>query len=294
MRSNTVKLAILAALGTIPGIGAGQLAQAPQEGLTGFLERIGGSTDIRLLDRGNRPGEQPTARFVGNNAVIGVRYFRNSDRADGLADANRARAAFDSECVASGGIVEPEESPVTRQQLRWASDGLPDGDRRGLVEYRAVVSVCTRAAMPIGAMAALVEDRSAFVRGDAGASIMSVVAPIQNRTAVYAFKASSVDSQADLELRRRQGAARMAEERLKNQHETEQAVVVAQAEQRRLTAWRKTATIGTRTSCGLIVDQRGPLVQVQLPADTTLDGTRLHWVERASLNDAASSRECRL
>lgn len=118
MRFIPLKLSILASLGAICGPGAAQVAQPPRKGLTGFLERIDGSTDVRLLDRGNRPKDQPTARFVDDASVIGVRYFHTNRHVEALADAKRAQIAFSEECIAADGFVEPDTSPVGSLQRR--------------------------------------------------------------------------------------------------------------------------------------------------------------------------------
>lgn len=60
-----------------------------------------------------------------------------------------------------------------------------------------------------------------------------------------------------------------------------------------MVVWRKTIAIGTRTNCGLVIDVRGPLAQVQLPASTTYNSAREHWVEREQLSIPRYGSECR-
>ena len=63
----------------------------------------------------------------------------------------------------------------------------------------------------------------------------------------------------------------------------------------RLAPWREALNVGDRTNCGMVVDTRGPIVKVQLPANISLpSGEREFWARRSELTDAEPVTNCRL
>lgn len=65
------------------------------------------------------------------------------------------------------------------------------------------------------------------------------------------------------------------------------------AEERRLKPFRDALAIGSRTNCGMVIDVRGPLVQVQLPPSIGgVDGQREFWARRDELTDASPPTGC--
>jgi hypothetical protein len=67
----------------------------------------------------------------------------------------------------------------------------------------------------------------------------------------------------------------------------------AVVENQRLAAFRKSLTIGSQTNCGLVIDDRGPVIEVQLPpATSSPNGERRFWVKRDKLTDYPAPEGC--
>jgi hypothetical protein len=67
----------------------------------------------------------------------------------------------------------------------------------------------------------------------------------------------------------------------------------AVAENQRLAAFRKILAIGSQTNCGLVIDDRGPVLEVQLPpAISSPNGERRFWVRRNVLTDYPVPEGC--
>jgi hypothetical protein len=65
------------------------------------------------------------------------------------------------------------------------------------------------------------------------------------------------------------------------------------AEIARLVPFRKALTIGTQTNCGLVIDDRGPIVEVQLPKDIAgPNRERQFWIKREELADYPAPKGC--
>jgi len=71
------------------------------------------------------------------------------------------------------------------------------------------------------------------------------------------------------------------------------ALAHARDEESRLKPFRDALIIGSRTNCGMVIDIRGPLVQVQLPPDIRGAGDqREFWARRDELTDASPPDGC--
>lgn len=65
-------------------------------------------------------------------------------------------------------------------------------------------------------------------------------------------------------------------------------------EDARLAPWREALDIGDTTNCGMVIDTRGPIVQIQLPPGwLSPEGQREFWARRTSLTDAPPGQGCR-
>lgn len=69
---------------------------------------------------------------------------------------------------------------------------------------------------------------------------------------------------------------------------------LAAEEDRRLQPWRQQLKIGDQTNCGMVVDVRGPLVEVQLPPHISgPNDIRQFWIQRSHLTNRPAGVECR-
>jgi hypothetical protein len=79
----------------------------------------------------------------------------------------------------------------------------------------------------------------------------------------------------------------------KQAEQQQHAEAYAEAENRRLAPWRKALTIGSETNCGLVIDDRGAVLEIQLPTGNTgPNGERTFWSKRDALADYPFPREC--
>jgi hypothetical protein len=79
----------------------------------------------------------------------------------------------------------------------------------------------------------------------------------------------------------------------KQAEQRQRAEAFAEAENRRLAPWRKALTIGGETNCGLVIDDRGAVLEIQLPTGNTgPNGERTFWSKREVLADYPFPQEC--
>lgn len=104
---------------------------------------------------------------------------------------------------------------------------------------------------------------------------------------------------ASQRLNRRQAQDLAQRERTRQQEqraieERERAILARATEDQRLAPWREALNVGDRTNCGMVVDTRGPIVKVQLPANINLpSGEREFWARRSELTDSEPVTNCR-
>ena len=284
------------------GASAAIASSPPQPNVSDFISQIGGSTEFKTLQGSRLSGIGRVASAGGGNRnpsitpdrarddarlnfgydfflpnMSGYRFFKVDNKADQFTTAKAAQAKFAEECASKNGIIEPNDSPVAS---RFAKD---NGERLSVSDNyfsnTVATGVCVGAdQQPLGGFVAItrtLKTQVLFVR--------------TNRTAIYAIMGDSIAS-----------AATFAEEETERQkqqalaHEQDRkAQITAASEQRKLDAWRKTIVLGTSTNCGLVIDVRGPLVQVQLPGNTTgPSGQRDFWIKRTDLTDHRPVYQC--
>ncbi len=176
----------------------------------------------------------------------------------------------------------PEEAEATARaepRARWVQGGRAD-----LIDQRQVLGLfsCTRGAntplwhiaiLPTGQghLGALAEDSSSTVKWQ----ILSI--RLVTRNLVQATKA-----EYDEQLAKASASQKVAIEQ--SRQLTEQLEAEARKRAPVMEAFRKNLAIGTRTNCGTVLDLRGPLVEVQVPARMiTPTGERRVFVQRKYL-----------
>ncbi|NJS14190.1 MAG: hypothetical protein HC788_05680 [Sphingopyxis sp.] len=209
--------------------------------------------------------------------MSGYRFFNIDNKADQLATAKAAKAKFTDECIATGGSIAPDSSPVATRFWQDKGERFRTSDRyfTNTVSTGVCVGASQQVLGGIVTITRTLKEKVFFVR--------------TNRTAIYAIKGESIASSATFaaEEQDRQRQQALAQER------DRQAELSAAAEQRRLDAWRKTIVLGTMTNCGLVTDIRGPLVHVQLPGNWTgPNGLREFWIKRSELTDHSPVYQC--
>ncbi len=252
-----------------------------------FLRELGGTEDEHKLGFG---ASSPERRVLEANRaqVIGWRALSNKRSDDAMDDTRRALAAYARDCAAKGGTLDAPDSASTRAFQKQALDPHI-GPRLGLDYWRSVATVCAaHDGSVLGAFAAVVHDNTDVGRrGDPGSRALVKLFGLPTTTAVFAFAPGSAPTNADLAGQDRawrdiEARARATTEMARQRHE------------RALVDWRAGLKVGDRTNCGLVVDLRGPLVRVQLPAGMTLaNGASEVWVRREALSDNGTEETCR-
>jgi hypothetical protein len=281
---------------------ASAVAAQGQTGFGDFINQLGGSTEFKTLQgsRLSAIGRVASAAGSSGNASItpdrarddarlnfgydfflsrmsGYRFFNVDNKADQLAAAKAAKAKFAAECTAQNGSVEPDDTPVAKRFWQENAESWQHSDEYFTNTVVSGVCIATDQ-LPLGGFVAITRTLRTsvfFVR--------------TNRTAIYAIKGDRIASAqtfADEEQERTRQQL-LAEDRAR------QARLAFDAEQRRLAPWRKSIAVGTSTNCGLVIDVRGPLVQVQLPGNTTgPSGQREFWIKRTELTDHLPVYQC--
>ena len=109
----------------------------------------------------------------------------------------------------------------------------------------------------MGAMAAIVFDPFMLVaNADPGSKVMFAIFRPKLTTAVYAYRGEAIVPPATMAAR--EAAALKREADAQRRAEEEAVTRVQQA-----VAFQKQIKVGDRSNCGLIIDLRGPLAQVQ-------------------------------
>lgn len=264
------------ALATLLAAAPGALAGAQERPvIADYLLTIGGDTDPRTVG-----GHMTPSPYTGTHRlavplrrdqrqILGYRFFKEKRRDNALATARRAWDAFAAECAAKGGAVEDNGSPVA---LAFRNRVLED------VEYReagakhfwtGLTAVCSRGQEEVlGGLLAAVYDPTA---ANGPASLLLGPVPIQ--TAVYAYKGTAIPSLAQL---RREDA--LADARLADQER------LREREGQLINAFQTNLEVGSETSCGTVIQVRGPMAEVAVPATTTTPkGQSTFWSKRDRL-----------
>lgn len=239
-----------------------------QNGIADFLNIIGGDTELRTVDGHMKPSPYTgTHRLTvplrrDANHLLGYRFFKEKLRDDGMVTANRGREAFADECVAKGGTIEPETSPVTEAFHKRVLTDIAHQDYGTKHRWTGLVAVCTRGGDTVlGGYLAAVYDPTAAP---------SIFGRTPTKTAIYAYR-----SRAILSARALQSDATYREERFVEQQRQNEALLVT---------FREGLDVGSATSCGTVIQVRGPMVEIALPPTSlTPNGQSTFWAKRERL-----------
>ena len=255
--------ALTAALAGIPAMAQ----QSP--GIAGFLITIGGDTDMKTSGSlRTRPSPQVFPLLDDADEIIGYRFFSEKITANGSATAERARDAFAQECAAKGGRIEPEDGDAARTfRDRALGRRLPPrGESKHF--WSGSSAVCSRGAdQVLGGFVAITYDTTEVAtKGDLGSRLMSRVSMVPTRTAVYAYRPDQIRSAAWF------------------QRAQDSYVADREAEQKHRETFRRELAIGTVTNCDTVIQIRGPMVEIAVPATRlTPNGKSTFWSRRDAL-----------
>lgn len=273
-------IAITLAFGGSPAAAvAHPVAPGSKPAIADFLSSIGGDTSPKTVrgDQGIVPAVmKPLERDRGE--ILGYRFHKQYTGSNGTAFAESARAAFNQECLAKGGMIERESGPITSAFLnaRAADRSLR---REGMaIVLTGIASIClSKDGKPLGGFLGMVRDTSPMLaKGYAGSPFLMQTSGQPSRTAVYAYRASAVPTlatiQQEQELRRVEGRRQEAESQAR-----------IQEQYRRLEEFERTLQIGTETHCGTVIQLRGPMAELALPPGLGPSGQSSFWSRRDRL-----------
>ncbi len=225
-----------------------------------FLDAVGG--DVAPPDKW---GTENIPLTRDQNELLGQRFIREKLPASADAVSFRALGLFAAECRAKGGKMERQEGPVTARFATRVLDGVPLRSS-AKEQWRASVAICSRDADTVlGGFLAIVHDTTGIARrGDVGSRLMMRIANLPTVTGIYAYRPIRIATRARLE---RQAAA------------DRQTVAVAQAaDEARLKRFYQTMAVGTDTNCGTVIQLRGPMAEIAIPASRpAINGDRTFW-----------------
>jgi len=225
--------------------------EASAPGIADFLTNIGGDTALKTsgsITSGPSPQFYPLVRDAGE--IIGYRFFAEKLAANGSATGERARNAFAQECAAKGGQIASENSDVARS----FHDGVlgrrppPRGSFKHF--WSGLSAVCARSPSEVmGGFAAITFDNTELAaKGDLGARLFSKISVMATRAAVYAYRPDRIRTAVSFKT---QEVARRADDA---------------AEQRANEAFRRDLAIGTEMNRGIVIQLRGPMVEIAVPS----------------------------
>lgn len=218
-----------------------------------FINVIGGTSTVK--DR-NAPEAIPLARDA--QSVLGARFFYEKISPSVMATAGAARTAFDQQCRKDGGSVIPDSDPAARDfGVRFAK--VFAGETPYKNRQASFVAVCTTdPSHVVGVMGAIVYDPSELLTNssDGGSKMMFGLFQPKVRTAIYAFRPGLVTPPAVLAA----AAQRALDQQAKSATE---AAARALAEQNEIALYQKGLKVGALTSCGLVIEIRGSIAQVE-------------------------------
>jgi hypothetical protein len=253
------------------------LADAPSTALAqsaptvaDFITTIGGETSLKTMG-GNMtwPQAQPLVR--NKDELLGYRFFAENISSNAMATTERVRKAFATACRSAGGALEPNDGVVAKAFYdRVLSDVI--GPRIGKDYWRGHVAVCSKGPTNIlGGFVAIVHDTTDVVsKGDIGSRFLSKVFGLPTHTAIYAFRPNQIENRATLEAAAAKRILAAATERADETARTE--------------AFRKEIAVGSETNCGTVIQLRGPMVEIAVPAyRNTPNGQSTFWSKRDRL-----------
>ncbi|MGB7408250.1 MAG: hypothetical protein WA908_07055 [Pontixanthobacter sp.] len=237
-----------------------------------FWDNIGGSDDVTQAG-----GDSVIVRPLRDNAdeVVGVRFFRERGSTDPMAATDRGLKAFEQICRTRGGDMVASDDPrsVMFGERVIAHLIRPTGMRH---QWRGAVAICDGSdGAPIAGFVSLVKDNSEIHRsGDAGSQLIGgLFGGLRNNTAMYLFRGDRLPSASDATASVRAEQQRIAEVEARMSEARQQAEEL-----------QRNLAIGDETNCGTVIDVRGPMAEVAVPANRrTPNGEQTFWSRKERL-----------
>lgn len=251
--------------------------------ISSFLNEVGDVKDKRkthLLD----PAQYALFKNFPDS-FIDYRIVKDRNE-DALQTANVARVAFGRECISKGGVIDDDSEPNVQALLKHGLARTSEYDNnthwnpseRWHISHR--VAICSaNDATVMGVMIAYVHDVTASYsyftnpkRRPYNIALIAAMKPRHGTSKAFQRMVAARNLEAD---RLAQELGRQSQQRVDR---------AAQQRAIRLVEFKKNIAIGTATNCGLVINVRGPLAEIQLPANVQgPNGQTIYWVRRDML-----------
>lgn len=237
-----------------------------------FWDTIGGSDDVDQAGR-----DSVIVRPLRDNAgeVVGARFFRERGSSDPMAATDRGLLAFEQSCRTRGGDMVASDDPRTVMFGDRVIAHLirPTGMRH---QWRGAVAICDGSdGTPVAGFVSLVKDNSEIHRyGDPGSQLIGgLFGGLRNTTAIYLFRADRLPSKSDAAASARAEQQRVADVEARMSEARQQAEEL-----------QRNLAIGDETNCGTVINVRGPVAEVAVPANRrTPNGQQTFWSRKERL-----------
>ena len=230
-----------------------------------FFDNLGGSTEIAIVGEGSSEAYPLRER---PQEIVGARFFKEKATDDPFLAIDRGIVAFTSACTGEGGYVVAQDDRRTEYLFQRVAAHLvrPTGQKD---QWRARTAICSDPqGSPIAGFLGIVHDNSGVVNdGDVGSRLMGRLFGMKSTTAIYLLRPEAVPSQADIELfaAEDENLRMAASQQLEN-------------ERRVLEEFRSSLDVGTVTNCGTVIEVRGPVAEIAVPAMRTApNGVNTFW-----------------
>lgn len=230
-----------------------------------FLAAIGGSPSVKVVG-----ASAVEALPLRRNAdeIWGARFFKDRGASDPWVVTSQSLDNFTATCKKVGGSILPQDDERTTifSNRVIANLTAPTGMRH---QWRGRVAICDGPkGIPLAGFVSMIMDNTEIYRtGDSGSKMLgSLFGRLSNTTAIYLFRPNKITTKSALLQAKANEVARL------------------EAGKAKIEEFRSKLAIGDETSCGTIIQIRGPLAEVAVPVTVqTPNGQQSFWSRKERL-----------
>ncbi|MBX7483821.1 hypothetical protein [Qipengyuania qiaonensis] len=231
-----------------------------------LVRALDGSDDVDEI--GGESALAATPLSDNADEIAAARFFSESARRDPLLATDRALAHFEASCAARAGLMLDQADERTEQFAERVLAHLtrPIGEK---YQWRGRAAICDGAdGVPLAGMVSVVKDNSGILRdGDAGSCLFGSIFGMSNETAIYLFRPDRLPTRQSFVADQTQEAERLA-----------RAGDELAQERQELALFHSELEVGDETNCGLVIEIRGPLAEIAVPANRRApNGAKTFW-----------------
>lgn len=230
-----------------------------------FLATVGGSTSVKVVG-----ASSVEALPLRRNAdeIWGARFFKDKGASDPWIVTSHSLENFMATCTKVGGsiLAQDDERTTIFANRVVANLTAPTGLRH---QWRGRVAICDGpTGIPLAGFVSLILDNTEIFRtGDSGSKMLgSILGRLSNTTAIYLFRPDRLPTKAALLQTKATEKARLEAGRAK------------------IEEFRNKLAIGDESSCGTVIQIRGPMAEVAIPVTVQApNGLQSFWSRKDRL-----------